>query len=283
MKKKRSNPSPSPKNTKKKKPKITIVIDDDVVIVGENRPPVLFSAAPRKGLDPRINAYLSAPLAQSARFDREKRRYTYRRNGALLATGGLIKTLEAMYYPHYRSNRSRRNKNTQLVGSSASQGKAVDQQLAHLTEGRRVTRLSSMTKSLIAYLAEQGHILQAAQVPVEMPGWFKMTQADLITLHAATGKIWLWEVKTGVPVGFFVRQGTFRAPLNNVECTKLNIWHMQLHFTRLALMAGGMHIDEARVLQVHGFRDRTQDNKVTAHVPPDWTDRIRSLVPGSGK
>jgi hypothetical protein len=254
--------------------------------------PLLFTAL-RAGLDPALHAYLQSGVPQSARFDVAHGAYTYARGGRQITCGGLVNTLRARYYPKYKDNRSKRKwKTTKVKGSTSAQGKMVDRQIAQSIilcdpsappggKKKKVKKLNPMTVALLDYWrATLGHVLQAAQVPVELPnGWFKLTQADLITRDPATGRLWLYEVKTGMPLGFFRRQkeqSTFSGPelaTANVECTKLNIWHLQLHYTRLALLTAGVPIFDARVVQI--YQEEGKGLVLKVHEPPQWIlDRI---------
>ena len=197
--------------------------------------------------------------------------------GGTIKCGGLINTLKYRYYPKYKDNRSKRNwKKVKVKGSSSSQGKAVDKQVAASITGKAPRH--PMAKALLDYWHSIGHELQAAQVPVELTdGWMKLTQADVITKDTKTGKLWVWEVKSGQPTGLFVQQGNFLGLLSDVKCTKLHIWHLQLHYTKLALLAAGVNIEEARVIQIK--ENRGEGLKIKVHEQPEWTKKIPRMCP----
>jgi hypothetical protein len=242
---------------------------------------VLFSQSPHP-IDPTLAAHLSSPTAQSARFSEKLKKYTFTKAGRRLECGGLKNALRARYYSHYKDNRSRRNtKKTQIKGSTAKLGKRVDAELADACAAK-TKQLSKkwhpMTCELLKYWAERGHVLEACQVPVELVGVdaMRLTQSDVITTDRA-GRVWLWEVKTGFPVGFSRVQETFsrNTPLRTIACTKLNIWHLQLEFTRAALVNGaGVRIDETRVIQIYAKKGCPL--QVREHVPPPWIALLRN-------
>lgn len=226
--------------------------------------------------------YLMSPVPQSARFV-EDQGYMYQKAGREITVGGLINALKYRYYPHYKDNRSRRKwKSTNIKGSSSSNGKKVDSQIALACQGEKPKgKPNAMAVRLLQYFQKElGHVLQAGQVPVEIPGgWFKMTQADLLTLDPKTGKLYLWEIKTGFPVGFHVKQGVFKNIEGNVDCKKLHIWHLQLHFTKLALQAAGVEVEEANVIQIYEDKGK-KDFVVKVHSPKakgvgEWINKIK--------
>lgn len=201
-------------------------------------------------------------------------------------TGGGIHTLlEKTYYSHYKMNRSRRNhKRVNVRGSNSGKGKTVDRQMTEWARlggrGKRPKRLNPLAGALMKHLEDIGHIPQAAQLPVMIPDTrpHRMTQSDLIT-RDGFGRLWLWEVKSGYPVGGFRKQGVLDRNVVDrkgqpVTCTKHSIWQLQLHFTRTALEAAGIDIAEARVIQVH--EDKRKDKPiVTVHNQAEWVKKLK--------
>ena len=61
-----------------------------------------------------------------------------------------------------------------------------------------------------------------------------------------------------------------------VDCTKMNIWGLQLLHTKRALEAAGVKIDESRILHVYDRVDKDKKKRihVDEHAPPDWTNKI---------
>jgi len=222
-------------------------------------------------IHPSIVKHAATRTIQSATFDKEDGKYHYWKTGNTFASGGLLSTLKYNYYPHYQENRSKRKwKKTNIRGSTCAQGKLVDKQIGEYTiaGGKgRPKRVTSMASALLGYWEAMGHIPQVAQLPVEITRWNRMTQADYIT-RAPDGRLWLWEVKTGFPVGGFRKQGEFKGEFKGVSCTKYNIWQLQLHFTREGLKKAGVDISESRIIQVHS--DKSKKMTIIVHEPKSW-------------
>ncbi len=236
-----------------------------------------FTSAPVDQLEPTLAAHLDSVLAKTAKFDGVS--YVFEKGGRPTRVAGLKKGLEARHYPHYIDNRAPRNwKTVRIMGSDAEEGKYVDTELAlHAEEpGRKVDH--HMVRKMLDTFREMGHVTVAGQVPVELPshlmGGHRMTQADLITRDDRTGELWLWEQKCGAPVGFNRKQGVFANLPGDEEvvCTKLGIWHLQLRYTLLSLRAAGVNIRHSRVSQI--YEKRGLGLFVDIHPPPEWTDRL---------
>ena len=245
----------------------------------------LFSAAPLAQLHPALSEYLASAAPQTARLVKiptDKKysvtAYEYSKGGRTIRVGGLRKMLEDAYYKHYKDNRSKRKfKTVNVKGSTNVQGKVVDRQLAAACtpEGRAKVK-HPMAVHVMQHLNLIGHTVQAGQVPVELVGGScKMTQADLIT-RDKNGKLWCIEIKSGMPVGFFHKQGTMTGRLakHAVDCTKLNIWHLQLAYTRASLVAAGVPVEDSMILQV--YEDKKEGLVLKPHHPPDW---VKLLFP----
>jgi hypothetical protein len=253
--------------------------------VGDLVDGILFTAAPVATLHPQLAAYIASGVPQSTRLvnvqiggdDSFKRRtitaYKYEKGGRTLQVGGLLSHLEATFYRHYKTNRSKRKyKTVNIKGSTDKQGKVVDQQVAAACAGAKVKH--PMAKQLLSYFTLLGHTLQVGQLPVELPNaLFKVTQADLIT-RDANGQLHCWEIKSGFPVGFYQQQEYMTGKLapHKVPCTKLNIWHLQLWHTRNALVAAGVPIVESRIVQI--YEDKQKGLVTKVHTPPEWTRHL---------
>lgn len=235
----------------------------------------MFTVTPNP--DARISAYANSNLVQSASFKKSDGCYHYVNAGQKVACGGLIKALEWQFYPNYKNNRSKRKwKRTKVRGSTKEQGKIVDSGITKVVgTGKRPARLHKMSAALLDYWKVAKHTLQAAQLPVVVGQWNKMTQADLITRNEADGSLWLWEIKTGFPVGGFRHQGTMRHT-KDVPCTKYNIWQLQLHYTKLALQAAGVEITHSRIIQIYTKEKKLQ---IKVHEPADWLLDLPRIVP----
>lgn len=233
-----------------------------------------FTAAPAAELEPSLAQHLASVTAQTAKFDGEC--YTYHKGGRPVRVGGLNKALRWRYYAHYQDNRSKRDwKTTKIKGSSKEEGILVDTEVSLYVENRHRLVTQQKARRLLATWEAMGHTLQAGQVPVELPvtllGGQRLTQADLITRHRETGELWLWEIKCGAPIGFHRKQGVFAnmpEDADDVACTKLGIWHLQLHFTCESLKAAGVDIRHARVIQIH--ENKVEGLRVDIHEPPAW-------------
>lgn len=233
-------------------------------------------------LDASIVRHSQTRFAQSVelikQFGFEK--YSFFHAGITHEGGGVISLLQKTFYPHYKSNRSKRKyKSVNVQGSTSVKGKTIDGQLGKWTAlgggGKRPKRLNAWAGALMEHLETLGHTPQAAQLPVLIPNSrpHRMTQADLITVDGF-GRLWLWEIKSGIPVGGFQKQDVFQNGIQDtkgktVPCTKYGIWQLQLEFTRKALEAAGISIAEARVIQVYGDK---RENKpvVKVHSQPEW-------------
>ena len=212
-------------------------------------------------------------------YEGEKKRYQYElMDGRKVETTGLKFALFCTYYPKLVRNRSKRRSNTNIKGSSAVQGQRVDRELMAMVNGEEVLNPNKITSALCDYWAENGHVVQCAQLPVEIKKLDKVTQSDIITM-APDGKLWLWECKSGAPVGgsqshgLFFEGGIVDEHGKPVPCTEINTWYIQLEFTRAALVDAGVEIREARVIQVHEWRQNDQLN-VKVHDTPTWATLI---------
>lgn len=252
--------------------------------------PVLFQAAPADRLHPSLRQYLASPFAQSVRLndshspDGGSGGYVVTNAGRPQVCGGLTRLLRARYYPNYIDNRSKRGRRVLIKGSSIEQGNQVDADVASYIAGHKtVDSVHPMARALIERFEGNGHIFQAAQVPVSVE-MGRITQADFITLDTRTNKLWLIEQKSGHPVGLHTKQGVFERTYRNVDNTKLNQWHLQLLYTKRSLIAAGVNIAESRVVQIYEkkkkrataqkgkrLRGPKTDLVIKEHVPPAWT------------
>ena len=238
---------------------------------------VLFDRVPdHRALEPSLWAYLQGPFCHQVRFDASARCYVLTRGGTRLTFSGLLSQLKWTYYPKYKDNRSRRKRGTYVRGSNSEQGKNTDARICQVIAagGKRPARLNKFARVILDYWEDNGHQLQAGQVPVELEVWGRITQADAITRHKRTGKLWMWEIKTGYPVGAHMKQGKFNAPLGHVDATKMNIWELQRHFTVQGLVEAGVQIRESRIIHVHVDRRNGSEPLVKVRKPAPWTRTI---------
>jgi len=242
----------------------------------------LFTAVSLDDLHPILAQYLHSPIAQSATFDPATKCYKYMYAGQQVTCGGLLSTLKYAYYPKYdNETKKRRRKSAKLVGSTAKQGKQIDAEIGLIIENRlkkKNKKPHPMTQAILDTLKGMGQTLQASQVPVPLAtNSLKMTQADLIT-RDAFGKLWLIELKSGQVVGFHRKQKDqlhFEGKLKDVDCNGLNIWHLQLAHTRMALEKQGVPISEARIVQVYKHKEKGLVVKV--HEQPKWAKELAKL------
>jgi len=241
-----------------------------------NSTKMLHVAHPRvAALSPTLSVYLKSELVKSAHFDPERKCYVVKRNGAIQNCAGLKSALKKRYYSHYRDNRSRRKwKSVQVKGSSSAQGKRIDKELSWACAGK-LDQCHPMTTALLAYWEKNGHTLVAAQVPVAITAFGgRVTQADILTV-GPENELYVWELKTGMPVGFNRTQQYFSkgSGADTVKCTKLNIWHLQLVYTVNGLKAAGVPVAHARIIQIYDHKKKGLEIKV--HEPPSWINELK--------
>jgi len=224
-----------------------------------------------------LRAYGAEPWLKTVRIDPKTGGYRYKRYGLEQSRGGLLRELRRRFYDHYRENEVPSGRGLRAgKGSTKERGCMIDRQmLAAVRTGKKPPRQSRYTKALMDYWAKGHHILVAAQLPVEVPGWNRFTQADVITRNPMTGETWLWEVKSGMPPDWNFFQGNFAAPLQEVACTRAGMWQLQLHYTRCAVEAAGIPIDGSAVIQV--YEAHRGALKVDIHEPPPWTGALPQL------
>ena len=235
-------------------------------------------------LHPSLRKYLDEhPMPATAKLvgrgNKKKFEFFSPSHGCVVSGGGIHNAIRKALHPHFNPKTQktyRRSKKVQVVGSSQKEGKLVDRQLAGLVDGSRsMRRLNAKTQALYDYWMSKGHTLQAAQVPVQLPGTKKATMCDVITKDAQ-GRLWVWEVKCGFPEGLFTKHQTFKAGtgFEKVDCTKFNIWQLQVHFTAEALIKkAGLPIYQYHVIQVFNKKNETKP-LVRVHERAAWLPKI---------
>lgn len=225
-----------------------------------------------KNASPCIKEYSESAFCKSARFTGTA--YQYVNNlGTWVTTGGLLNALRDAFYPDYEENRSKRKRATNVRGSTSEWGIDTDTCIMSLVQGAPLSSVGAMARALHVYLVgELGHVYEAAQLPVRVLG-NKMTQVDLVT-RDFFGRLHVWEVKTGMPVGGFRQQGMLAEPYSEVKCTKYNIWQLQLCHTRDALEAElNLTVHEAHVIQLYMTKETGQKVHVKVHDQAEWTKK----------
>ena len=220
-----------------------------------------------------LEEHLKTEFARKARYNARRKSYEAPIMGRMTPHCGLVARIKKRHYEHHKSNRSKRKHGTvDLCGSTSALGKRIDREIAQPANAKH----HGMTKSLRAHWELNGHRIVACQVPVRVPNFpYCMTQADVMT-RDNLGRLWLWEVKTGVPVGFNRKQGHLTAVDGApVPCNWPAIWQLQLLYTERALRAAGVPVVGSRVIQIHGRRSKKGHFEVKVYEPPGWTNRVR--------
>lgn len=238
----------------------------------------MYSSVEASKLQPRLRAYLESAQCRGIQFDKKHKCYkVVGADGREVLYAGLIGKLKQLFYPHYKD--TRRKSKTQKKGSTAKLGKRIDDEICKVTASKKgqPLKLHQMTTRLLhSLLKEQGHILQAAQVPVQVRPLLRITQADFITLHAESGELHMWELKTGYTPGMYTTtgKGTFKGShLEDVKCSKYGIWELQRYWTCRALQDAGVPIAQSHVINVY---EDTKKKKVVVKVLDnlEWTTRL---------
>ena len=225
-------------------------------------------------MHPSVAAYLSRDFAKQAKYDRSKRCYVAPIQGRMTKHCGLIKKITSRHFKHYGEKQSkRRHGSTNVIGSSSALGMRIDKELIMECGAKPKKKKHVLTIALLNYWNGVGHKLVTCQLPVTVRDFPTcMTQADVITIDPE-GHLWLWEVKTGMPVGFHLKKGFLNYVHGDpVPCTGMEVWQLQLLYTQRAVCNAGIPIRHARVIQVHEQRKGPVVLKV--HEPPKWVERI---------
>ena len=229
-----------------------------------------------KNLDPRVKEYLDKNVI--ATFSLKKigktTQYKYKRYGAMNTCYGLLSKVKKVFYPDfepYGSGKVVYTRSSVRAGSTKKEGERVDNEIALWTAqggGAANKKWHKLTKQLIATLTAQGHVPQAAQVPVIFTEWERpfgrATCADLITKDAG-GRLCMWEIKTGHPVNQRTKRTAFRhvrdAKGALIPCTTKDMWQFQLHFTEKGLRDGGLPIDVSRIIMVCKSKEKKEQKQ----------------------
>jgi len=204
-------------------------------------------------MHPSVAAYLSRDFAKQAKYDRKNKCYIAPIQGRMTKHCGLIKKITSR--------------------SSSALGMRIDKELIMECGAKPKKKKHVLTSALLNYWNGVGHKLVTCQLPVTVRDFPTcMTQADVITIDPE-GHLWLWEVKTGMPVGFYLKKGFLNYVHGDpVPCTGMEVWQLQLLYTQRAVCNAGIPIRHARVIQVHEQRKGPVVLKV--HEPPKWVERI---------
>ena len=240
----------------------------------------MFSINPDLKSDDPVVTYSKSEFCSTFGFDKEICQFSFQSHNVLKYCKGLRSKLKGEYYPKYIKSRQKRYRKTIRIGSSSAQGKRVDAELMKLTgigkrdKRKRPKRLHRLTKAIVDTLTAKGHTFVASQLPVRIDYWDRATQADLIT-RDKRGRLWMFEVKTGFPVGGFSKKGKLKAPLSAVDSTIYNHWQLQRHYTHQGLLVNGLQIAESRI--IHAQLHRKKGIVCEIKPNPSWTEKIPKL------
>lgn len=228
-------------------------------------------------MHPALERYRATEFCTQAAFDEQRKAYVAPYGGRLVVHCGLLDKVRNRHYLNYRRGKEQNSRKgrTNIKGSSRDLGMRVDRELvAFVAQKKNQPLRHPLTAALLRYWFSLNHRLVAAQLPVRVQSFVCcMTQADILTMDP-NGRLWLWEVKTGAPIGFYLKD----KPLQGVRgaavpCTGLAVWQLQLAYTRRALIESAqLPIAEARIIQVHEQRKGPLVTKV--YELPEWHDRI---------
>ena len=234
-------------------------------------------------LHPSISSHLSTPLIASVGRNPVNGKFTYEEDGRKKECGGIIWQLKKFYYPKYkeptRNGKAKRRRRTYQRGSTDKEGIEVHAQITKFVGlgDKRPKRMKAKTRAILNHLEnELGHTLQASEIPVFIPGWSIVTQADLITMDKA-GKLGMLKIKAAFPSAGYRTQKqepNMRPPLQAVKSTKYNHWQLQREYTHRALVNAGVQIEESRIIQVKTDKRKEQGLVVNVLPNPVWTKKV---------
>lgn len=227
-----------------------------------------------RGDDNTLSDYLQSQFARTARYNEATARFNYVNDkGVACEAGGLLSFLRSLYYPHYVDGAAPKGGRRTKGGkpSNPMQGIRVDMDMEALVRcGTGGDNLHPMSAALLAHWQSKGHSVVAAQVPVRIDD-YRMTRADVLTRDNRTGKLYCWEVKTGMAASLHSKQGEMRGIPGNVPCTRANQWQLQSEYTRRALVnVAGIPIAGARVIQVYEARKAGGGICIKEHRTAPW-------------
>lgn len=239
-----------------------------------------FSHVPDEQLEESLKQYIGSNVVQTAQFDPKEETYKINKYGSMISCMGIHNALRYRYYPHYQFNRSvRKWKKVDIKGSTRDLGIRTDGEIVEFVKQPTTMKgFHKYTVSILSHITKtMGHTMQAAQIPLEILNWNVVTQCDLIT-RDKKGVLHVWEVKTGIPVGGYQAQGSFKTLRGQdgelIKCTGYNIWQLQLHFTVKSLMAIGLKVSHANSHVIQVFESKKKGLQVKIHSPEPWRNFI---------
>lgn len=231
-------------------------------------------------LHPALDKYLYTESVRNVRFNASSQCYEYKKHGATVRCGGLIRILEKEYYPNFVRNPRRFTSKKRIrnkKGSSALEGKRVDEQIQRHMLDPTYEPTNPLAQGLLVFWKHNSHLLQVAQVPVPVKCFGIITQADVITVDSSN-KLWMWEIKCGYPPLSrqsvpFLRGLAKEKAANNT----FNHWELQRHFTAKGLVSSGVPLKGSHVLHVYEEWHKEKRKKVIQvkrRPIPKWTQKL---------
>ena len=238
----------------------------------------MFSLSPDLASEDPVVKYVEQEFCSTFGFDKEIYQFSFQSHGVTKYAKGLRSKLKGEFYPKYKKSEQKRHRRTIQVGSSSAQGTRVDNEIMKITgigknKKKRPKKLHKLTSAIVDKLEEQGHIFVASQLPVNIDYWNRATQADLVTRK--NGQLWMFEIKTGFPVGGFSKKGKLKPPLSRVDSTIYNHWQLQRHYTHQGLLVNGLQITESRIIHAKFHRKKGIVCEIKSN--PKWTEKIPKL------
>jgi len=142
---------------------------------------------------------------------------------------GLLGALKGSFYPHYIHVMRGRS------SSSLERGSEVDAQIYHfVTHGTwppGLARVDPYAQAAMDALTAAEYTPLAAQVRLYDESTRITTYADIMGVHAKSGKIFLAELKTGFEAGYYVGSPTQRMlepPLQDIRASCASQHHLQV-------------------------------------------------------
>lgn len=230
-----------------------------------------------------IYNYLNKEEVKNIGFDNKSKSYFI--NNKNDKKPGLIRTLKRKYYPRYK-RKSRRKTKTKKKGSGVKIGKQTENQLFNIIKNynnnkTKKIKLNQYARGVVKFWKKYKHELVASQLPVHIKELNCITQADFFTIKK--NKLYMWELKTGYPVGAYSKQGYLSYPFNKEPSHIYNHWELQKHYTHLGFKARGLNIHKSYILNVYREEKNNKNGKKTLKTTvkiretPSWLKNVKFI------